>query len=342
MRMRSSIVRASIVTAASFCLAHAARAQNGEMVVSGPGGVYQDAQRKVMFEPAAKALGIKIKEDSGGELSSVRAQVKTGQVAYDLVSLGAQDCVTGSRENLFEPLDYSLIDKSGFPERYARKDWIGIIYYSTVLTYSKKLYGAKPPASWADFWNAKGYKSLRNIPQLMLEAALLADGVAPDKLYPLDVDRAFAKLEQVKPQIGIWWATGAQTGQLIKTGEVDLIAMWNGRAAPVIKDGSDYAYTYNQGLITSDCFAIPRGAKNKDTAMRALAYFVRPDVLAGIANFIPYGPVNQKALAFIPEDKLKDINSTPEKLAIQVTSNDDWWYENGAKVRERWDRFLTR
>lgn len=317
-------------------------ADNDAVVVSGPGGVYQDAQHNAMFVPAEKKLGIKIKESSGGELSTVRAQVRSGQVVYDLVSLGAQDCVIGSKEGLFEPLDYSVIDKSGFPAKYARKDWIGMIYYSTVITYNKKKYGDNPPKTWADFWNAKGYKSLRNLPQLMIEAALLADGVQPKDLYPLDLDRAFKNLDKIKPDIGVWWQSGAQTAQLIKTGDVDMIAMWNGRAAPVIKDGADYAFTYNQGLVTADCYAIPKGAPHKEQAMKLLAFMETPEVVAKIADYIPYGPVNSKAMAYIPENIRKDLNSAPDNLKVQITSDDDWWYEHGAQARERWDAFLTQ
>lgn len=329
----------------AFALAGPTSAQQAQVVISGPGGIYQDAQRKVMYEPATKDLGIAIKEDTGGELSTVRAQVRSGRVIYDLVSLGAQDCVVGSKENLFEPIDYSVVDKSGFPAEYAQRDWIGIIYYSTVITYNRTKYGSNPPKTWADFWDGtkfKGEKSLRNIPQLMIEAALLADGVPADKLYPLDLDRAFKSLDKVKPQIATWWTTGAQTAQLIKSGEVDMIGMWNGRADPVIKDGADFAFTYNQGLVTADCYAVPRGAKNKDAAMKVLAYMVRPQVLAGIPKYIPYGPVNEKALDFVPADVRKILNSSPENLKIQVRSNEEWWYENGAKARERWDAFLAR
>ena len=41
--------------------------------------------------------------------------------------------------------------------------------------------------------------------------ALLADGVAPSKLFPLDLDRAFHKLDQIKPNVAVWWKTGDQS-----------------------------------------------------------------------------------------------------------------------------------
>ena len=46
----------------------------------------------------------------------------------------------------------------------------------------------------------------------------MADGVAPDKLYPLDVDRAFKKLEEIKPNITVWWTSGRNPRSSSMTG----------------------------------------------------------------------------------------------------------------------------
>ena len=60
------------------------------------------------------------------------------------------------------------------------------------------------PASWADFWDVKrfsGPRGLRNNPRGTLEIALLADGISAEKLYPLNLDRAFAKLDELRPHL---------------------------------------------------------------------------------------------------------------------------------------------
>ncbi len=60
---------------------------------------------------------------------------------------------------------------------------------------------------------------LRDRVSPMMEIALLADGVAPDKLYPIDADRAFKKLDTIKKQ-SIFWTTNSQSQQLLVDGEV--------------------------------------------------------------------------------------------------------------------------
>src|SRR5258707_3380148 len=57
----------------------------------------------------------------------------------------------------------------------------------------------------------------------MLEAALMADGVPMDKLYPIDIDRPLRKLEEIKPHVDVWWTDVDQTTQVLHTREVSLI-----------------------------------------------------------------------------------------------------------------------
>ncbi len=121
-----------------------------------------------------------------------------------------------------------------------------------------------------------GRRALRNHPIATLEAALMADGVAPDKLYPLDVDRAFKKLEEIKPNITVWWTSGAQSAQLLNDGEVDMVMAWNGRVSALTKEGAKVAYTYNQGILQSTSLCILKGAPNLATAVKFLNEAVDP------------------------------------------------------------------
>ena len=70
----------------------------------------------------------------------------------------------------------------------------GVVNYmfSTVMAWDTARVKAKP--TLADFFDLKKYpgkRMLRKNSQAMVEMALLADGVPKDKLYPLDVPRAF-------------------------------------------------------------------------------------------------------------------------------------------------------
>ena len=56
----------------------------------------------------------------------------------------------------------------------------------------------------------------------------MADGVKPADLYPLDLDARDQKLDTIKDDI-VWWASGAESQELIGSGEVAMSMIWNGR-----------------------------------------------------------------------------------------------------------------
>jgi putative spermidine/putrescine transport system substrate-binding protein len=311
------------------------------------GGAYQAAQRKALLDPIAKALNIVIKEDTLTGVADVRAQVRANAVKWDVADLGGASCARGSAEGLFEKLDYKIIQADGIAKEMVHPDWIGVIYYSTVIAWNTQKYGANGPQNWAEFWDVKkfpGTRSLYRSPGETMEIALMADGVALDKLYPLDADRAFRSLERIKPSVVSWWASGAQSAQLLKDGEADLVAIWNGRASSVIKDGATAQITYNQGLMNADCLVIPKGSKNAELAQKVIAMMVSPDLQANIPALIDYGPVNPAAFTTgkISPEMAARINSAPANAARQTVMNFDYWTENLPKMTERMDAFLQR
>jgi putative spermidine/putrescine transport system substrate-binding protein len=344
-KARTSVLLASAGVIA-VALAAGAHAQDSITVASW-GGAYQEAQSKAFFQPAAKALGITIKEDTTGGLSDVRLQVSGNAVKWDLAELGADECARGHREGLFEKLDYSVIKADGIPEKLVREDWIGITYYSVVLIYNTKTYGENGPKTWADFWNVEkfpGKRALGNFPNETLTVAALADGVPPDKVYPLDMDRAFKSLERIKPHVSVWWDSGGQAMQLVKDGEVDMASIWNGRASVLVADGAPVKYTFDQGVFNPDCMVIPKGAKNKDLAMKALAAFVSPELQANLPLYIGNGPVNLKAFdtGKIPAEKVATIVSAPENVKKQMLLDFDFWADHLVEAEERFNDFLQQ
>lgn len=143
--------------------------------------------------------------------------------------------------------------------------------------------------------NFPGTRALRNDPTTVLEAALLADGVARDKLYPLDVDRAFRKLEEIKPHVTVWWTSGGQSAQLLHDGEVDMTMIWNGRASAVMKDDPDVAFTFNDGILQNTQLCILKNAPNLSDAVRFVNAAVSPELQANLPLYIDYGPGNPAA-----------------------------------------------
>ena len=116
-----------------------------------------------------------------------------------------------------------------------------------------------------------------------------------DKLYPLDVDRAFRKLEQIKPDIATWWTSGGQSAQLISDGEVDMIQAWNGRITAVQAAGAPVAFDYNQGVLETNSLCVLKGSPHKVAAMKFVNEAIDAKLQAALPMIIDYGPLNPEA-----------------------------------------------
>src|SRR5262249_59389068 len=92
--------------------------------------------------------------------------------------------------------------------------------------------------------------SLINVRRRVLFGAWPAGAGRADRLYPLDVDRAFKKLDQIKPHIKVWRREGNQSQQLIRDGELDMMSIWNGRASELKEQGVPVELVWN-GAVRS-------------------------------------------------------------------------------------------
>lgn len=315
---------------------------------AGYGGEPQKVQAKAFFEPAAKAHGITVLQDSHGGYAKIKAQVLSGSPGFDLVALGCAEGARAAKEGLLEPLDYSLIPNAkDIDPRLRTEHTVGEWTFSTVMVWNTKTVKT-PPTTWAEFWDVKkfpGRRALGGNARQMLEIALLADGVTADKLYPLDLDRAFKKLEAIKPHLTLWWSSGAQSVQLLTDGEIDMQAIWNGRAQAAIDGGAAAAYTYNQGIYDVECFMVLKGSKNKANAMKIINVMLDPKNQATAASLIDYGPVNPKAYdtGIIPADRLKRLPSAPDNLKQQALLDAAWYATPDAdKAFARWTTLLQK
>jgi len=315
------------------------------------GGAYQEAQSKAILEPAAKKLGLTLKQDSSPKAYPIiKTQLESGKVTWDVVDLPTGDCVRGQQEGLFEKLDPALVPNAAQLPAELKDDYsVGYISYSTVLAYRTDAFkGDHVPKTRADFWDTKKYpgqRSLRNLPRPTLEIALLADGVPADKLYPLDVDRAFKKLEQIKPDIATWWTSGGQSAQLISDGEVDMIQAWNGRISAVQAAGAPVAFDYNQGVLETNSLCVLKGTPHKAAAMKFVNEAIDAKLQAALPMIIDYGPLNPEAFktGVIPAEREARLPSSPQNISRQALLSAQWWASDaGVKAEERWLSFVQK
>ena len=318
----------------------------GEVRIATFGGTMQETQQKAYFEPFEKISGIKVRPFPGSDPTKIKAMVETGNVEWDLAQLSRGSIMNlQKRGDYFEKIDYDLID-SGVDAAYRFDYGVEMLVWAQVLAYRTDAFKGAVPKGWADFWDTRKFPGDRAMigtsaggwPEM--EFALMAAGVPPDKLYPLDVDKAFASYDRIKKDVVKWWDTGAVPIQLLTDREVTMTTVWNGRMAALQASGVPAAISWAQGLAKRDAWGIPKGAKNKVNAMKLVAFSTMAIPQARIALAIPYGSVNNDSNKYIPPERQAVLPSSPEIKKQLVNYNYDWWIDNREAVIPKFNKWL--
>jgi putative spermidine/putrescine transport system substrate-binding protein len=323
------------------------------ITLSGSGGAVAQLMQQVFSEPFAAETGTKVEYlATTDRASSIKAMVLAGNTIWDVTELNAIEYATAAGNDWLEPLDWSVIDPNNMqPDSARRPNAAAAATYSNVLAVrTDKLPEGKSMTSWADFWDVEtfpGPRSLQNQPFDNLEFALLADGVAKADLYTVlateeGVDRAFDKLDEIKPHIVNWWTSGAQAIQMLADGEVYFGSTFNGRAASMQAEGRPLQIVWAGGAVKPTYMAIPKGAPNKAAAEQFLNFMLTsPERAAAFAAAAPYPFFTKGLYDHLPEDQSRGMPTYPANLDAQFVTDDLFWGENYDEINERWQDWLA-
>ncbi|MGR3984133.1 MAG: ABC transporter substrate-binding protein [Gammaproteobacteria bacterium] len=357
--------RRILPAAAALIFAGAAQAATDLVVVSW-GGAYTASQQKAYHEPyMRKNRNIKIiNDDSGsGALAKLRAMQSAGKVTWDLVDMVASDAITACDEGIAISIDHDKVLAPAPDGTPASKDFgdlivsecfIPTIVYSTTFGYRTDLV-KKKPTSIADVFNLKkipGKRALEKRPNNNLEWALLADGVASDKVYKMletekGIARAFKKLDTIKSKV-IWWEKGAQTPQLLADGEVVIGSTYNGRLFSVIEEEKQpVGMMWDWQVFDLDGWIVPKGGKNEAEVLKYLYFGTDTQRLADQAKYISYGPARKSSAPLVGKHAELGIEmgphmpTAPDNARHTLINNIEFWADNQDDLTERFNAWLA-
>lgn len=319
-----------------------ASGESGELVVVDWGGTNTDARIAAIIEPFEEETGIEVTVVTPSDYAKLISMVENGTTEWDVMNCDAYWGVYAGNEGYLEEMDYDTIVTKIDEE--VQLDYImGAEVYSSIISWNTDKYTEETtPQSWADFFDTKSFEGKRAMwqhPVTVLEAALLADGVAPEELYPLDLDRAFAKLDTIKEDI-VWWSSGAEPAQMLSTGEADLALAWSGRIATAMDEGSPVSMHYNQALKIPAAWVVPKDCPNYENAMKFIEFASQAEQQLAFSELIPYGSTNPDAVAMMDEELKENLGQTEEQLENEMYIDNEYWAENLSEVEERFNAWL--
>ena len=313
------------------------------VIVRDSGGSYGAALQKAVYTPFTQETGIKVNVLNLDD-APLLAQIKQGRPQCDLINNSMMSHHKYIEQGALETLDHDRIKSvksAKIPGSQVTDHAIGNSFYGQCIAYRTDAFGGRKPESWADFWDTKAFKGARSmvnpdgdLPEL--EFALLADGVPMDKLYPLDVDRAFKVLTRLRPHIKKFWDSGPLPGVLLSRQEVTMSTVWDGRIADLQKQGVPVARQLNGMRRQFQGYAIAKGAANVDGAYRLMDFSLRAEIQANIAKAFPSNPSSPVAYGKLTEDERNALAGAPKYYDKGFDADIDWWIKNEAAVTKRW------
>ncbi|MEH6727099.1 MAG: ABC transporter substrate-binding protein [Hyphomicrobiales bacterium] len=356
--MKKALLIATALTGFSFA------AQAAEVTVLGWGGAYTKSQSEAYHKPFTAETGITVNSvDADNPATPIKAQVEAGNVTIDVASVEFADGIRLCDEGLLEEIDHSILPAApdGTP---ATEDFlpgslteciIGTDVYATVFAYNTSKFEGNAPSSIADFFDTDafpGKRGMRKTAKANLEMALMADGVPAAEVYDLlgtdeGVDRAFAKLDEIKDVI-VWWEAGAQPPQLLADGEVDMSTAYNGRIFnAVVGESQPFGIIWDGQVYEFEGYVIPKGAPNMEEAKAFVAFAAGTEALAKAAEWISYGPPRVSSGPLVGKyfdgsiEMGPNLPTTAANLTNALASSNDFWADKDTELNERFNAWLS-
>jgi spermidine/putrescine-binding protein len=198
-----------------------------------------------------------------------------------------------------------------------------------------------------EFWDTKQFPGRRTLyadgwlDNVMF--ALEADGVAKDELFPLDVDRAFGKLDQIRKSVNVWWTNSEQAEQIFRDGEVAMGPIWSGRAALLAASSPKFQLAFDGAIAAREFLVVPKGAPNPEAGFALMEWYAtHPRAQAEFITERRNGLSNPKAFDYISPKIANTISTAPENAEQSVPVDFDWVVENRDETYRRWQEWLTK
>lgn len=311
----------------------------------GFGNPLDEQIQEAWMKPFEEETGATFTLESPTEYSKIQTQVETGNVTNDLVD-GDAFFINPECGKLFEEIDVS--QAAVLPQyRVTSKCGVADYVYGIGMYYEKSAFPNGGPENCDDFFDTAKFPGKRVIWSYVaaagaLECAAIAEGANPKDPYPIDLDKAFSKLESIKSDLTTF-DTGSQAvdGMVNEDAPIYLATFRN--YVQAINQGANIGLAQEFAGQGNGAFAIPKGAPHAEAAEQWLKYVMEKE---NNRRFNEYAPPflsvtgGEAGSSWPPQAKEVDIINGPlAPIAWVVDQN--WWAENYEAVSKRYAELLA-
>ena len=322
------------------------------------GGLSKNAHLVSCLRPFARDTGAEIVYIEGRVgLGFIKAEVEaSGDPTFDTIKINEDEVDAAIEEGWIQPLDWSVINADDLtPSQHPTDYAIAHTTFGSAVFYNTDKWpdDGPVPATWADFWDAETFPGPRGVDgngwgmpfRGLAEAAMVASGADPTDLYPLDIDAAIAKMDELAPHISAFFTSGAQVTQLMLAEEVDLIHGWTGRAWDAISQGAPYKIMPQTHVIETvgTPMVVLAGAQSPTYASAAIGYCGGAEGQAEYTNHAIYAPSNVLSVPLVDPALGRDgwLGTDPSFADTTIIIESDFYKDDRDAHMARWNEWRT-
>lgn len=305
------------------------------------GGQSLEAAKLGWLEPFSKETGVQVAQDSPTDSAKIKAMVESGKTTWDVVhndiASGGSQCGT-----LYEkrPADF---DMSEVMEEYVTDDCgVPITRQAVALLYNKEIFGDDPPTSTTDFMDTAKFPGKRlvfNYPVGSAEPLLMADGAAPDEIFPIDWDRVtgiFDRLgSDLEPKDSL-----AQMSETVESGDYAMCLCYVGRFASASDSAQEkIGLVWDKTYLAWDAAYAVKGSQAPEAQMEFLQFLATNDGQKGFSKYLAYSPTTTEGLK---EDDVSELfrgylpDFNEDKITDTYVLDPGYWTKNIDQAMEAW------
>lgn len=284
---------------------------SGSIVVPVAGGSWGDAFQANMIDPFLEMHpGVEIQTDLSGDAERLLKfrSAKGENPPMDIIGLSNEFMDAAIREDLVDTFtadevpNVNNLYNVSTPDYWQTEDGFYAVHQNwgqLGFAYRTDLVET-PPKEWLDIWDPQ-YEGMFGFGPLTYSAALqffiaVIRGMGGHESNPEDVDAAFAKLEELKPNVVQNPADSGAVQNLLERGEIGIAHIWDGRAFALAESGLPigFVYTNDPGPVASGApRGIAKGTPNRELAIEFLNFTLSPEAQKGFCDTMWYGPSNK-------------------------------------------------
>jgi putative spermidine/putrescine transport system substrate-binding protein len=318
------------------------------------GGYFQDSFDEHVYPGFTEATGIEVESiaEPTGEawLVQLETAARAGQAPADVSMMAQVTRLKGENAKLWAPLDEAKLANAEnlaphFVHRYpdGKISSIGAVSWFITLVTNTDVY-PEPPTSWAALWDPAnadrlGLLALASNSFLLEITANTFLGGTEVLGTPEGLDKAFAKLAEVKPNVRLWYRDEAQFQQALQSGEIPMGQYYHDVTGLAASKGEPVRSTFPKegGVLDSGSWCVSKASQAVEAAQTFIDYMCRPEIQATLARKVGTAPtVRRDLLDLTPEEFAAVASDIPPILPRY-----ELYAGQGDAIEQRWTEMVA-